>query len=450
MQLDFSTTQAVRDLLAIIQRTEDIRFSPDYRRLVLASITRDQIFVFDIEILHTDSGKQIHLSSGAFLVSRHLQYPHGLDFLDNETLAVANRDGDLCLFHLPTDIRNGDELPLIQRFSTEEWAMQGPGSVVASRLRPNHYELLVCRTVGHQVSRHLLDAAQNYTITEEHKLVDKWLETPDGISISRDRRWLAVSSHNTQSGLLYANDHSLNTKADPAAVLRGAAYPHGLRISDDGRYVLMTDAGAPYVHVYAQADGNWQGIYDPCISLQVMDDERFRHGSDGNPQEGGPKGLDIQPVHGILVTTCAAQPLAFFDLVALLDKAYSNGPVPVAASTATALEVQLELERQERVAQTFINAIFRERQAAQAHQIAVIAEERVAEHAARADATQIQLWHAQDQLANTQGHLADTQAQLADIQAQLAYAQERLRSTLSSRSWRITAPLRWLKRNKQD
>ncbi|MGL4316015.1 MAG: hypothetical protein ACRCTL_05320 [Pseudomonas sp.] len=416
MQLGFSATPAVLDLLAIIQRTEDLRFSPDYRRLALTSISRDQIFVFDIEILHTSAGKQIHLSAGAFLVSSHLQYPHGLDFLDNETLAVANRDGDLCLFHLPADIRNGDELPLIQRFSTEKWAMQGPGSVVVSRLSPSQYELLVCRTIGHQVSRHLIDAEQGYAITEEHMLVDKWLEMPDGISISRNRRWLAVSSHSTQSGLLYANDSSLNTEADPVAVLRGATYPHGLRISDDDRYVLMTDAGAPYVHVYAQTDGHWQGIYDPCISLQVMDDEVFRRGSDGNPQEGGPKGLDIQAAHGILVTTCAAQPLAFFDLDALLAKAYSTGPIPVAASTATALEVQLELERQQRVAQTFINAIFRERQAA--------------EHAARADSTQIQLWHAQDLLADTQ--------------AQLAYAQERLRLIHSSRSWRITAPLRWL------
>lgn len=428
MQLGFSATQAVLDLLATIQRTEDIRFSPDYRRLALTSITREQIFIFDIEIRPTDAGKQIHLSSGAFLVSSHLQYPHGLDFLDNETLAVANRDGDLCLFGLPADIHNGAELALIQRFSTEEWAMQGPGSVVVSRLSPSQYELLVCRTIGHQVSRHLLDAEQGYAITEEHMLVDKWLETPDGIS--RTGRWLAVSSHNTQSGLLYTHDSSLHPEADPVAVLRGATYPHGVRISDDDRYVLMTDAGAPYVHVYAQADGNWQGIYDPCISLQVMDDELFRQGSAGNPQEGGPKGLDIQPMHGILVTTCANQPLAFFDLDAVRAKAYSTGPIPVAASTATALEVQLELERQQRVAQTFTNAIFRERQAAQAHHLAVATEQRVAEHAARADATQNQLWRTQDLLADTQ--------------AQLAYAQERLSATLASRSWRITAPLRWL------
>lgn len=43
-----------------------------------------------------------------------------------------------------------------------------------------------------------------------------------------------------------------------------------------------------------------------------MDDETFQKGR-YNPQEGGPKGLDLHRQSGVLVTTCEHQTLAFFD-----------------------------------------------------------------------------------------------------------------------------------------
>src|SRR4051794_22823616 len=49
-----------------------------------------------------------------------------------------------------------------------------------------------------------------------------------------------------------------------------------------------------------------------------MDQPRFARGQH-NPQEGGPKGLDIDLSSSILVVTCESLPLAFFDARAMVE-----------------------------------------------------------------------------------------------------------------------------------
>lgn len=420
MQLDTIAPQQVVDAIAAMGRTEDIRFSPDRRRLAVAAILRAQIFVFDIEVRLSATGKQVHLGAVIELSSDHLLAPHGLDFIDNDTLAVANREGDLCLFRLPP--RSGaaqGELHLLQSFPSSDRELLGPGSVAASRRDDGQYELLVCRNFGHRISRHVLNPAHGHALSEERILLGKWLEIPDGISLDPARRWLAVSSHNTQSVLLYAYTEALDAESDPQAVLRGASYPHGLRFSDDGRYLLLADAGAPYVHIYHQTDGDWRGVYDPALSLRVMDDQLFRSGN-ANPQEGGPKGLDIDCSAGVLVTSCKTQPLAFYDLAPVLAAVERSGPVELLDGSASAptpqMSIRLELEKQQRLAQTATQAILRERQTIQA--------------LAQADENADRALHAK--------------ALLAEMTARAAYFEARSEALLASNSWRITAPLRRL------
>jgi len=48
-----------------------------------------------------------------------------------------------------------------------------------------------------------------------------------------------------------------------------------------------------------------------------MDDETFSRGY-YNPEEGGPKGLDIDCDKGILAVTSEMQPLAFFEIYGYL------------------------------------------------------------------------------------------------------------------------------------
>lgn len=427
MPLAISAPQHVLDAISAIGRTEDIRFSPDHRRLAVAAILRAQIFVFDIEVQVTTKGKQVHLSQVIELSSDHLLAPHGLDFIDDDTLVVANREGELCLFRLPP--RDGaaqGQLNLLKSFPSTDRELLGPGSVVASWRDGEHCELLVCRNFNHRISRHAVVAANAYALSEEEVLLGRWLEIPDGICLDRERRWLAVSSHNTQSVLLYSYATALHAQSNPQAVLRGASYPHGLRFSDDGRYLLLADAGAPYIHIYHQLDGHWQGVYDPSLSLRVMDDALFRSGNE-NPQEGGPKGIDVDCKAGILVTTCLTQPLAFFDLDQTLASVERSGPLGLldgsASAPTTAVAVRLELEKQQRHAQMMTNAIARERQALQA-------EQRAAENLGYAREAEARALHAE--------------ALLTEMTARASYFEARVQALLASSSWRITAPLRQL------
>lgn len=427
MQLDIAAPQQVLDAIAAIGRTEDVRFSPDRRRLAVAAIRRAQIFLFDIEVRGSQTHKRVHLDAVVILSSEHLQYPHGLDFLDNDTLAVANREGELCLFRLPP--RDGSaaaELSLLQRFPSTDRELLGPGSVAASPCADGRHELLVCRNFSHRVSRHRVTTAQDYALDEEQVLLGKWLEIPDGISLDPARQWLAVSSHNTQSVLIYPYAETLTPDSDPQAVLRGASYPHGLRFSDDSRYLVLADAGAPYVHVYYQPDGHWQGVYDPNLSVRVMDAALFHSGNE-NPQEGGPKGIDIDWQAGVMVTSCETQALAFFDLDPVLANLQHAGPLEQldgsASAPTVAIDVCHELEKQRRHAQVATNAMIFERQAANAAQRAAEAEHRAAEA-----------------LANLQ----HTQALLTDMTARARYFESRTQALLTSSSWRLTAPLRHL------
>jgi hypothetical protein len=155
-------------------------------------------------------------------------------------------------------------------------------------------------------------------------LLNKYLNGPDGVSLSPDRRWIAVSNHTTHNVLLYENSPALNSDAKPDGILRCIYYPHGLRFSADGRHLFVADAGAPYLHIYTQDPDQWRGVRHPVATVRIMDEAVFQRGR-CNPENGGPKGLDIDACSNILVVTSECQPLAFFDVPLLLQHAFAGG-----------------------------------------------------------------------------------------------------------------------------
>src|SRR5262249_54887939 len=167
--------------------------------------------------------------------------------------------------------------------------------------------------------------------------LSKWLEIPDGISISNDQHWIAVSNH-THNVLIYGYNSSLNVFSEPDGVLRCVHYPHGLRFTSDGRFILVADAAVPYVHIFAKNGSSWRGVHNPMISLRVMSDEDFLRGR-RNPEEGGPKGIDVDNAMNIFAITCGNQPLAFFDLKAITEETPESY-----CHDQRALEINFELE----------------------------------------------------------------------------------------------------------
>jgi hypothetical protein len=118
---------------------------------------------------------------------------------------------------------------------------------------------------------------------------------------------------------MFENSPELGPKREPTGALLDVDCPHSLRFSDDGCRLLVASAGAPFVHVYAgdENGAGWYGERLPIATFQVMADETFLSGR-SSPEEGGPKGLDLSTELNLLAVTCEAQPLAFFDLAAIL------------------------------------------------------------------------------------------------------------------------------------
>ncbi|HEX8679597.1 MAG TPA: hypothetical protein VF683_06545, partial [Chthoniobacterales bacterium] len=277
------------------------------------------------------------------LASPVLQSPHGLDFIDDETLIVTSRGSDVALFELPPGeevVRTHEVLPIGSWPANAATLLHTPGSVAVSHAGDDGCEVLICNNYAHTVTRHRAASDRTRALKTSEILLRKYLHIPDSVAVSRDRRWIAVSNHSTHDVLLYENSPALNPETKPDGILRGVLYPHGLRFSADGRHLFVADAGAPYLHVYAQDFDEWRGVRDPAASVKIMDDAAFEMGRH-IPQSGGPKGLDIDAACRVVVVTSEYQPLAFFDMPALLQHTVAGD----AARERTILRFDHELSR---------------------------------------------------------------------------------------------------------
>ena len=316
-RIDYLAPQHVHNAVLSLGRTEDVRFSPSNRRLAVAGFLKNKITVFEISVASSQNLKSIALISATNISSAYLNGPHGLDFIDDERIVVANRDGQACIFELPPDAVEGCELSPVAILRSDY--ILTPGSVAVIRNERSFHEALICNNYANRVTRHpLLDLGLKYTPSKV--LLKKWLDTPDGISVSKEQRWIAVSNHETHAVLLYENKPSLNELSAPDGILRRINYPHGLRFTSDGRFILVADGGSSYVNIYEKGDTDWRGVRNPILSVRVLSHEDFLRGRH-SPREGGPKGIDVHDGKNILVTTCESQPLAFFDLDVILEGA---------------------------------------------------------------------------------------------------------------------------------
>ena len=321
--LPVTAPPSVADVVASLGRTEDVRFSPSRRRLALAAFVLNRVVVFDVEITTAREVPHVALTGGVQVSSSALRWPHGVEFLDEDTLIVTSRRGDVSLLALPPGdpaVPTHEVVPLARWPADPSTGLDAPGSVTVLHGERGRCEVLVCNNAGHTVTRHVIEGR---ALTSSRVLLERCLAIPDGVCVSPDRRWIAVSNHTTHNVLLWENVPALDARSEPDGILRRAHYPHGLRFTPDGRHLFVADAGAPRLLVYARGDRQWRGVRAPLAALTIMDEATFRKGRH-NPQEGGPKGIDIDPRGNVLAVTSEWQPLAFFDVPTLLDHARTS------------------------------------------------------------------------------------------------------------------------------
>ncbi|AZO69460.1 hypothetical protein EJ075_14930 [Mesorhizobium sp. M6A.T.Cr.TU.016.01.1.1] len=319
-RIDFKASEAVRAALSTIGRTEDLRFSPDNRLLAIAGYTRERCLILRVDVEAAPSGPRVTVHDFMELTSESMGEVHGLDFIDDRTLVIANRDGLVAIFALPSGEPAGRQCHIVSIREIKGGLfckLKTPGSVAARHESRGRVSLLVCNNYRDRVTRHVVDR-WGYRAWKNQALLKRGLNIPDGIALSHDGQWIAVSSHGTNDVKLYNMSARLGPDTEPAGILQNANYPHGLRFTGDDRQILVADAGSPLLHVYDR-DAGWSGSRTPSRSVAVLDDETFGRGR-ASVEEGGPKGLDIDRSNSVVAVTCEEQTLAFFSLTSITGR----------------------------------------------------------------------------------------------------------------------------------
>ena len=230
---------------------EDVAFSPGNCRLALAASDRNTIGICSIDITLIGNRPRVTISNAVEYSAPCLNEPHGVDFVDDGTVIVANRQGSVTVHRLSSDddTYESGELLSFNASGPTRFAHLGAPSSLTVVEHPGHgIEVLVCSS-SHRVTRHDLDN-DSLSVTNSEVLLERHLDYPDGVAVSADNRWIALSSHHNHHVMLYDRSRPLDAKSDPDAILLGAHGPHGLRFSLDGRHLFVAVTENPYVHVY--------------------------------------------------------------------------------------------------------------------------------------------------------------------------------------------------------
>ena len=191
--------------------------------------------------------------------------------------------------------------------------------ILLSALSATGAGLVVERSAGaaaHVVTSYSFDPGREFRV-RHHGVLLGGLQIPDGIALTSDRRWIAISNHSDGTVRIYENGPGLDRKSAPVGILGGIGSPHGIRFCRDDTRLVVADAGTPYLRVFESDDADWAVTKEPDRSVRVMDDATFRLGSVG-PGEGGPKGIAIDRDEQVLIVTSEHQVLAGFDLQEIL------------------------------------------------------------------------------------------------------------------------------------
>ena len=326
MEIQYNANDELRATISRLGRTEDVQFSPGGGRLAVAAFNENRLLILEIDASFDTDPPAIALTNSLEVESDALQRPHGFSWIDERTIVVANRTGHLVIFELPDEPASGrvSLSPVRTLGDNPNDLVKTPGSVSAVPVGADLIELIVCNNYIHHVSRHLLDKRKGYAPVASEVLIHDGLTIPDGITHSPSGRWIAVSNHGHHNVLIFRNDGGLGPSSRPHAVLSGVNYAHGLSFADDGRFLFVADAGAPLIHLFT-SDGEWTGERQPDLSIRVLSDESFRLGR-SDPASGGPKGIDVTRDGKLMAITCEEEPLVFIDAREFFEQREAAAP----------------------------------------------------------------------------------------------------------------------------
>lgn len=304
------------------QRTEDVKFSPSGRMLAVVA-TDGSIMLFAIDVTR----RPIQINQCVKLHSDSLMHPHGIDFVNEEIIVVANRRSILKFYRIPSLDKWGSaqQIVPIHTMKSEFFGAEGETRKLRTRsiscgpgsVRIHGHQLFVCCNNMNTVTTHTFSYHDGEIVTYGDIVVAQdGLEVPDGVAVSTDGIWMAVSDHDHHCVVVYCLENNSS-----CCILRDVElkYPHGLCFDQNAKSLYVADAGARDLHVFSTKD-KWDKDSDiSTIKLSAVNMTAFQNTQEAIDEkyralEGGIKGLDIDPSYQILATTCRNQTLKFFDI----------------------------------------------------------------------------------------------------------------------------------------
>lgn len=98
------------------------------------------------------------------------------------------------------------ELAALQKLPhIKESSPHSTDCIDATSLGDGLYEVFICSNDGNYVSHYILNENDNFSVKASAFLLKKNINIPDGIKLSQDSNWLAVSNHGTHQVFVYKN-----------------------------------------------------------------------------------------------------------------------------------------------------------------------------------------------------------------------------------------------------
>ena len=145
------------------------------------------------------------------------------------------------------------------------------------------------------------------------------LNLPDGVAFSPSARWIAISNHNTGSVFMYRNNRSAGPVGPSPPVISAAPGIRTVSVSPPTVSSCLSPTRAVrVVHVYLAHRRRLARNPRPVTTLRVLSEKAYRRGRTQPGRRVARRALISTAACGCSRQPAGQQPLAFFDLRAML------------------------------------------------------------------------------------------------------------------------------------
>ena len=209
VSIDLDIPDSIKIVLNKLGRTEDLSFSPDHRKLALVGYLFNRILILDIKFSEKKDKRQFVISNYLEICSSSFNNPHGVAWINNKTIVVANRLGGAFLLALPNKSKSKDQkrvwLTPFRTLPPLTAEHTSADCVTAHAIGKGFYEILLCSNNGHYISSHLIDTRQDFHVERSCILLKRRINVPDGVALSDNKAWIAISNHDNHTVFIYKN-----------------------------------------------------------------------------------------------------------------------------------------------------------------------------------------------------------------------------------------------------